>query len=266
MAPIITLLTDFGLQDGYVASLKGVILGICPTARLVDITHQVPAQNVSAAAYLLAGTCRDFPAGTIHLAVVDPGVGTPRRALAIRTSRYFFVGPDNGLFAWVLQDQTEVQSISLENPRFWRSTVSSTFHGRDLFAPVAAHLARGTALEEFGPPCGPLTLPCRSARRDPHGLHGEIIYIDHFGNAISNITRQDLAAGEALGKCSVQVAEQHLVPLVNTYAEAAPGTAVALIGSGGHLEIAVNRGDAAERLGLRPGSRIFLSRTPRPAS
>ncbi len=266
MAPIITLLTDFGVQDGYVGSLKGVILGICPEARLIDISHLVPVQNVPAAAYLLAATCRDFPPGTIHLAVVDPGVGTARRALAIRTSRYFFVGPDNGLFSWVLRDETDVQCRSLENPRLWRSPVSTTFHGRDLFAPVAAHLARGTALAELGPPCSPLTLPWSSARHAADGLHGKIIYIDHFGNAVSNITQQDLATMEVRGGQTVQVAGRHRILLVDTYAAVAPGTATALIGSSGHLEIAVNQGSAVELLELRHGSTVRLGRPPQETS
>ncbi len=190
--PIITLLTDFGLEDGYAAAMKGVILGIRPDARIVDISHLVPPRDVRAGAFVLASTCGFFPAGTVHVAVVDPGVGTARAAVAIRTPRYFFVGPDNGLFSLALQRETTWESRTLENPAYRLPEVSSTFHGRDIFAPAAAHLAQGAPFEEFGPPCT-LSVPDWTAVvRSGESCTGEIIHVDHFGNAVTNLTRECL--------------------------------------------------------------------------
>lgn len=258
MSPIITLLTDFGISDGYVASMKGVILGICPEARLVDVSHLVPPQDIRAGAFLLSTVYRDFPEGTIHLAVVDPGVGTERRALAIRASCFFFVGPDNGLFSLILRNKEDWEAYSLEDSRFWRSTVSSTFHGRDIFAPVAAHLAKGTPVNHFGPLCAPLIASWSSAIRSQDGIQGEVIYIDHFGNAVTNLTHKDLETLAPQSEWSIRVRDLSIPAVGNTYGDAEPGAAIALIGSSGYLEIAVNGDHAAKALNIQKGDPVLI--------
>lgn len=275
VVPIITLLTDFGIQDSYVASMKGVILSICPEARMVDITHMIAPQEVRAGAFVLGTVYRDFPLGTIHLAVVDPGVGTERRALAIEAGGYFFVGPDNGLFSWVLSAEPAWKARSLENPDYWRPClnpiffgqrrVSATFHGRDLFAPVAAHLAWGVDLDALGPPCTPTVASWSAPVPRGDALQGEVIYVDRFGNAVTNLTAQHLETFAPQGKWQriVEVKGergQSRVKPVETYGQGDPGESLALIGSSNHLEVAVNQGNAAKSFGLRPGSRVCVYR------
>lgn len=257
--PVITLLTDFGVEDGYAAAMKGVILGICPNARIVDVTHLAPTHDIRAGSFLLASACGFFPAGTIHLAVVDPGVGTKRAPIAVRTPRYFFVGPDNGLFSLALRDEARWEARALQNSDYWRPEVSTTFHGRDIFAPVAAHLARGVPFEELGPSFSPFTPQWSSIARSGETWVGEVIHIDHFGNAISNITRNNL---DEWGHENVEVVRVRGsdLPVVATYGDARAGTPVALIGGSGYLEIAVSRGSAAESLGIRPGDRVQVCR------
>lgn len=257
---IVTLLTDFGLEDGYVASMKGVILSICPKVRLVDISHLIPPQDIRAGAFVLATVYRDFPQGTLHLGVVDPGVGTSRRALAIRTSRHFFVGPDNGVFSWILRREPKAQAISLENPAYWSTEVSRTFHGRDIFAPVAAHLANGVPFARLGPPCDPFTADWMQASLSAEDIRGEIIYVDRFGNAITNVTLDELSHFGPPGEYIVQSGETCITSVVATYGDDRPGTPVALIGSSGHLEIAVSQGSAARTLGLSAGNPISIKR------
>lgn len=259
--PIITLLTDFGLEDTYVASMKGVILGLCPTARLIDISHLVAPQDVRAGAFLLAECYRDFPPGTIHLAVVDPGVGTDRHGLVLQADHYCFVGPDNGLFSWVLRGAVAWEAYSLERSEFWRASVSKTFHGRDIFAPVAAHLGKGVPARTFGPPRRPLLAPWTDAIQTGTELLGEIIHIDHFGNAVTNVTRATLERFGSPSSLAVSVGGLTLGPIADTYGDAEEsGRAVALIGSGHRLEIAVNRGHAARMCGLRRGDPVRIAR------
>ncbi|GLI33117.1 SAM hydrolase/SAM-dependent halogenase family protein [Desulforhabdus amnigena] len=258
---VITLLTDFGIEDGYVASLKGVILGLCPEAALVDISHSVPPQDVRAGAFLLSTVYRDFPKGTIHLAVVDPGVGTERRGLALQTGSYQFVGPDNGLFSLVIEGKQDLQAYSLENPVYWRPEVSNTFHGRDIFAPVAAHLACGVPIDLLGPSCTPIVADWVSPSKNETGLRGEVIYIDHFGNCITNVTAEHIEGFIDRKQCIVRVAQRMIPGISKTYAEAAEGEAgevLALVGSSGHLEIAVNRGSAAKNLKIPVGEPIII--------
>lgn len=257
---IFTLLTDFGTRDGYVAAMKGVILGICPEAQLVDISHEVPPQDVRTAAFVLFTVYQHFPPGTIHIAVVDPGVGTDRKALGLRASRQFFVGPDNGLFSFILKRETLDTAHSLENPTFWKEPVSQTFHGRDIFAPVAAHLGRGIPLESMGPQCTPGIEPWSSPHFQPDEILGEAIHVDHFGNIITNITPGDLKPQAALEAWRIQ-AGGNLVPVAaNAYAQTPPGTLMAYWGSSGFLEIAISRGNAAHVLGILPGERVVLHR------
>jgi S-adenosyl-L-methionine hydrolase (adenosine-forming) len=259
-APIITLLTDFGLEDTYVASMKGVILGVCPEARLIDITHLAPPQDIRAGAFLLASVCRDFPSGTVHLAVIDPGVGTDRRGLVLEADHYLFVGPDNGLFSWVVQEASAWKAYSIENTAHWRPTVSRTFHGRDIFAPIAAHLAKGLPAHALGAPCAPLIASWADAAQTGDELLGEIIHIDHFGNAVTNVSGKVLARFAPKTRLSVRVGAFSVSAIVDTYGDQAPGTIVALIGSSGRLEIAVNQGNAATRCGLCRGDSVRIVR------
>jgi S-adenosyl-L-methionine hydrolase (adenosine-forming) len=258
MKPIITLLTDFGIADGYVAGMKGVILNICMDVHLVDISHSIPPQDIRSAAYLISTVFQYFPSGAVHLAVVDPGVGTERRGLAIQAAGHYFVGPDNGLFSWALQGQPQWQAHSLENPAYWRSAVSKTFHGRDIFAPVAAHLASGTPLAAFGPPCNPCLASWASLTRSPQEIRGEVIHIDHFGNIITSLRLQDVEDFTAGGVWRVAIGLHHITRFANTYGEVAPGSALMLIGSSGFLEIALNQGSAAKMMKVKTGDRVCL--------
>ena len=249
---VITLLTDFGLEDGYVAAMKGVVATIAPEARLVDVTHLVGPQDVASGRFRLLTIAPYFPPGTIHLAVVDPGVGTARRAVAIRsTSGSYFVGPDNGLLLGALETDPPVTAVELSDPRFWRTpTPSSTFHGRDVFAPVAAHLARGVALEEVGATIAPdslIRLDLGRWKTLPDGAEGTIQAVDRFGNLISGVPGSVLA-GHARWSASIR---GRTVAGHRTYGEVPEGEPLALAGSHGFLEVAVHGGDA--RSALRAG-------------
>ncbi|MCL6475965.1 MAG: SAM-dependent chlorinase/fluorinase [Firmicutes bacterium] len=272
MSAIITLLTDFGTEDTYVGVMKGVITSICPSAQVIDLTHQVPPQDIATGAFLLDVSVDYFPEGTIHVAVVDPGVGTARKPVALRTAKAFFVGPDNGIFTLVLQRQKLLQAICLDNPRYHLPTVSSTFHGRDIFAPVAAHIACGVPMEELGTPIHHLQrLPLPRIRVDWQGIRATVVHIDRFGNAITNLTRDNYEAWRTrwdVKEPAVQVAASNtLLPIASTYGDVARGKALALFGSSERLEIAVNGGSAARELALRRGDTIKVLRresTPPP--
>jgi S-adenosylmethionine hydrolase len=272
VSAIITLLTDFGTEDTYVGVMKGVITSICPSVQVIDLTHQVPPQDIATGAFLLDVSVDYFPEGTIHVAVVDPGVGTARKPLALRTAKAFFVGPDNGIFTLVLQRQKLLQAICLDNPRYHLSTVSSTFHGRDIFAPVAAHIACGVSVEELGTPIHRLQrLPLPRIRVDWEGIRATIVHIDRFGNAISNLSRAEYEAWRIrwdVKEPAVQVAASNTtLPIVSTYGDVPRGKPVALFGSSERLEIAVNGGSAAGELALRRGDTIKVLRresTPPP--
>lgn len=254
MGRVITLLTDFGTRDAYVAAMKGVILGICPEATIVDVTHEVPPQDVRAGAFLLAEAAPYFPEGTIHVAVVDPGVGSARRPIAAETARAHLVGPDNGIFQRFLRSAPLCRAVEIANPHYRRPDVSSTFHGRDLFAPAAAHLARGVDLSELGPPVHTLAeLELPRPRQAPGLVEGEVIHVDRFGNLITNLESRDLGAVRA-----VEVPGAFLSGLSRTYADVEPGALLALIGSGGLLEISVRDGSAAAALGAGRGARVAV--------
>ncbi len=258
---IITFLTDFGYEDAYVGAMKGVALGICPGATLIDITHAVPPQDVLAGALLLPAYVPFYPPGSIHVVVVDPGVGSERRGLALEVrldgAPQVLVGPDNGVFWPLLAGAESFRAVSLTDSRYWRPQVAPTFHGRDVFTPVAAHLATGLAFEALGPPVSDLArLDVPPARRDVGALQGEILVIDHFGNCASNIRATDLADLGALPHLRVMAAGRDLGPLRRTFADAAVGEALALINSAGYLEVAVRDGRADVVLGLRRGAPI----------
>ena len=247
--PIVTLTTDFGGGSYYVGAMKGVILRIAPEVQLVDISHQIPPQDVLAAAFVLRHAACEFPPGTVHLVVVDPGVGTRRRPLVVQSNGHLWVGPDNGLFSFVL-DRADRQVREIARADLGRPNPSNTFHGRDLFAPLAAHLCRGLDLAAVGPPLAdPVRLaeaaPCKSANR----IDGHIVHIDGFGNLVSNIATADIAPWGS-GLC-IRLGAHVLTALCRTYEDVEPGAPLALIGSAGLLEVAVNCGHAARQLGVQ---------------
>lgn len=255
---IITLTTDFGRRDPYVAEMKAVILGITRAVHLVDITHDVRPHDVMEGALALEGAVPHFPPGTVHLAVIDPGVGSARRGLAVAAGAGLFVGPDNGLFTpFVAQEGW--RAVEPRAARFRRAAVSRTFHGRDVFAPAAAHLARGIALGRLGPPVlDPVRLAWPGARVASGELVGVVVHVDRFGNLVTSIAA---SAVEALGPgAAVRVAGRAL-RLVGTYADLAPGEAGALTGSGNRLEVAVREGSAQAALRAGPGTAVVV-RTP----
>jgi len=245
---LVTLLTDFGTSDSYVAEMKGALLCAAPGTTLVDVTHAVPPGDVRAGAYLLGRVWHRFPAGTIHLAVVDPGVGTDRAALALRAHGHYFVGPDNGLFTPVLRDAA-VEIVVLPTP----DGAAPTFHGRDLFAPAAAALARGAELASLGTPLG--SIPQRLAYTEPHyegkSVVGEIVYVDRFGTLVTNLTKEWVPPYAVL-----EVEDLDIGPLRRTFGDVPTGGLLAYVGSDGAVEIAVRDGSAARRLGLGVGGRI----------
>ena len=246
--PIATLLTDFGTSDSYVAELKARLLTEAPDTTLVDVTHTVPPGDIRAAAYILGRTWHRFPAGTVHVAVVDPGVGTTRAALAIGAGGQWLVGPDNGIFTSVLRDH-EVTVVALPVPE----GAAPTFHGRDLFAPAAAALLRGTPLHVLGSPY--LGVPERLAVGEPHyegkSIVGEIVYVDRFGTLVTNLTTAVVPEYAVL-----EVEGLDVGPLRRTYGDVPTGGLLAYEGSGGSIEIAVRDGSAARRLGMGVGGRI----------
>jgi len=253
---IITLTTDFGTQDWFVGAMKGVILGLAPRAAIVDLTHEIPAGDIRAGAFALAAGCQFFPKGTVHVAVVDPGVGGARKAIAVRTANYFFVGPDNGVLSFALTREKIKSVRRLENADYFLQPVSRTFHGRDIFAPVAAHLSRGARVSKFGPPQKDFVrLPWPRPRARANRVEGEVVFIDRFGNAITNIANADLNTPNRL---KVFLGRKLLCPVKPFYQSVSAGRAVAVPGSGGFLEIAVNGGSATKRFGLKPGDRVKL--------
>jgi len=280
MNAIVTLTTDFGLSDAYVASMKGVLLGINPEAKLVDICHSIKPQNIPQAAFVLGTAYPYFPAKTIHLVVVDPGVGTERRAIILRVPQACFVAPDNGVLSYVFQQflaepvldrgkvsikerakpSADIEVVQITNPRFWRAPVSPTFHGRDIFAPVAAALSLGFPPIEFG---GPITsvemLPMPRPYKRPGGsLLGHVLHIDSFGNLISDIRGDDLPHnGQPF---TVEVKNERIYGLSHTYAQGSG--LLALIGSSGYLEISLKGGSASSLLDAQIGDEVRLNLLP----
>ncbi len=254
--PIITLLTDFGTRDHYVAVMKGVILSIAPQAQLIDITHQVDSANILSAAYLLAHTAAWFPDGTIHLAVVDPGVGSDRRIIAGRWGKQVIVAPDNGLVSVVHRGAGADEIHEVTNSQYFLGELSHTFHGRDIMAPVVAHLANGVPLSSLGPaidqPCV-VDVPQPEARAGE--LIGQVIHIDRFGNLVSNITAAQYHEFQA---ASIHIKDRVIGSLVRTYADVSVGRPLAVIGSSNMLEISINRGSARDELEVEVGENVVL--------
>lgn len=260
MSVIITLLTDFGTRDAYVASMKGVMLGITPDATIVDISHEIAAQDVIGGAWVLGSACRHFPRGTVHCAVIDPGVGSERRAVAVQAGDWRFVGPDNGLLMWAIAMAGRYEAVELVDPRYFRREVSATFHGRDIFAPVAAHLARGVPLDALGPRIADLApLPFPSPIVTTEAIEGEVVHVDRFGNLITNIDASSLELWGTETRATVEVGGRR-APLRRTYQDAGPGELIALIESTGHVEVAVRDGNAAVLLEAGRGVAVTIHR------
>jgi hypothetical protein len=254
--PLITLTSDFGTTDGYVASMKGVLLEACPEASLVDITHEIPPYDILAAAVVLEATALYFPSGTVHVVVVDPGVGSERRAVAFAAAGHYFVGPDNGVFTPFLDSPSFEGAVVVETSGFRLRKLSSTFHGRDLFAPAAAHIARGSDYRALGPPLdNPHRLAFPPAVRDVDGVRGVIIHVDHFGNAVTSIRAHDLPPAPAY---NVTCKGVDFGALRRHYAEVVAGAPIALINSMGRLEVAIAQGNAAVALGIEPGDAVTV--------
>jgi hypothetical protein len=255
---IVTLTTDFGTADWFVGTMKGVILSIAPRAKIVDITHEIPGGDIRAGAFALAASYRFFPRKAIHIAVVDPGVGSRRTAIAVQTADYFFIGPDNGVLSLALAKERIKSIHRLTNKKFFLQPVRQTFHGRDVFAPVAAHLSEGVALRKFGPEQKYFTRLDWSGPRQNRGtIQGEVVYIDRFGNAITNITGELLAQLKP-SSLRVFVQQKRLCPVKDFYQAVPVGKAVGVIGSSGFLEIAVNGGSAAQEFSLKIGDAVAV--------
>ena len=262
MRPVIALLSDFGSRDHYAGTMKGVMLGICPDATLVDITHDVPAHDVVDGALQLAAACRYFPSGTIFLAVVDPGVGSSRRGIAADTGDYRFVAPDNGVLTVALRDLPPKRLVELTERRYARPTVSRTFEGRDRFAPAAAWLAKGIQLTALGRPITDyqrLDIPLPEITGE--GLRGVVLRVDRFGNVVTNIDRRTFEAVARASPVQVSADGHRVEQIVANYAEIPAGGVCALFGSTDHLELAANSASAAEQLGLARGAVVEVRRT-----
>lgn len=262
--PIVTFTSDFGLDDWFVGVVHGVLHGIAPHSPVVDLVHTITPGNVAHGAFVLEAAAPDFAPGTVHLAVVDPGVGTDRRALAVRAHGQWFVGPDNGLLEWALAAPgSEVHALT--EARWFRRPVSRTFHGRDVFAPVAAHIACGVPLTDLRPRLADaVRLPLPAPTAVAGGLTGHIVFIDRFGNALTDLTAAAIrsAFGERLDESTLEVRihDRSVRGLSRSYGDAPVGTLVAILGSSGRLEIAQVGGDAAVRLGLGAGDAVSLGR------
>jgi S-adenosyl-L-methionine hydrolase (adenosine-forming) len=256
--PLIALLTDFGTRDAYVGVMKGVILGIAPTARLVDLSHEVPPQDVRTGAFQLLTSYRYFPKGTVFLSVVDPGVGSSRRALAVRIGDHYFVCPDNGLLTPLLAREPVLEAVAIESPQHRLAQVSATFHGRDLFAPAAAYLAEELAIEALGPSVAPenlVRLDWPEPRQHEGTWQAEVVYADRFGNLVTN-----LPAAALEGSWHAKVGPSEIGPVRRTYADVALGMPLAYVGSSGFLELAIRGGSALERLKAGVGAQVLLER------
>ncbi len=258
---IITLTTDFGLKDPYVGVMKGVIYSINPRVNIIDITHQIDHGDILEAAFILKEIYRFFPKGTIHVAVVDPGVGGKRRSILVKTEDYFFVGPDNGIFWPIIEGEKDPLIINLTNKKYFLSEVSSTFHGRDIFAPVSAYLSKGEDPEKMGDVIrDPVRLRIEKPSVEKDRIIGKVLRVDHFGNLITNISREDIVRkfGERLD-LKVKISDVEIQNLSRTYSDVPKGKLLALIGSFNFLEISVNMGNASEKLKKGKGEKVEVT-------
>jgi S-adenosylmethionine hydrolase len=261
---VATLTTDFGLEDWFVGVMKGVVLKRAPRVAIVDVTHGIPLGDIRAGAFALWAAFRFFPAGSIHVAVVDPGVGSARAALAVQTEHCCFLAPDNGILSFALRLEPPRSVRRIENRRIISRPVSCSFHGRDVFAPAAGFLANGGTLDKLGPATeASVWLPWPEPRQHRHGWRGEVVYVDRFGNAITNLGLSQLSDREQVVSktqpcCAVALRNGRQAPFGTQYQEVPPGCPVVIVGSTGLLEIALNGGHAAPELGLKVGDRVTL--------
>lgn len=256
---VVTLTTDFGLSDGYVGTMKGVLLRVCPDVRIIDITHQVAPQDTLEASLVLQNAYPYFPVGTVHIVVVDPGVGSDRRQILLTTREYFFVGPDNGTFTRILESGDDVSVYEISNPQLMLANISHTFHGRDIFAPAAAYLVRGVPPEEFGPRVtDPVTVSIPTPRIYIDRIGGEVIYVDSFGNIVTNISQAQFDEAVAGRNVQISINGKSIERLQRSYLEGEQGRALALFGSSGLLEIAVAGGRADRRIGAGKGDTVLV--------
>lgn len=258
----VTLTTDFGLKDAYAGAMKGAMLTVAPALSIVDITHLVSPGAVLEGAFILSEACRFFPNGTVHVGVVDPGVGGRRKAILVEAGEHIFVGPDNGLLSLAVRALGMKRAFELTDESFFLPEVSSTFHGRDIFGPVAARVAAGAAPESFGAALGRIeALDLPGTALEDGGLSGEVIYVDSFGNLITNIREEEVASFGG-GAVEVRIGKESIPGVRKTYGMAGKGAVLALIGSSGYLEVAVNSGSAACALGFGVGEKVMV-RPPR---
>ena len=262
---IVTLTTDFGTRDPFVGAMKGVMLSIHPDVRIVDIAHEILPHDIVEAAFVLRNSCPYFPAGTIHVAVVDPGVGSERKAIIVETERYCFVGPDNGLFGWLDGTGTIRRVVAITNRDLMRPEVSATFHGRDVFAPAAAHLTKGVAVSEFGPEVSDwVRLELPKPKIEGARLLGRVVRVDRFGNAITNVSREAFRTFVGEDAFEIGAGAVRLREIVRSYASVSDGEPLALFGSSGCLELSVSGGRASDVLGLTKNDTVWALRKSLP--
>lgn len=258
MSPTITLTTDFGLQDHYVGAMKAIILDICPNIRMIDISHDIPPQDIMAGAWIVRNSAMLFPPHTVHLVVVDPGVGTERNPVAVQIEDQYFIGPDNGIFS-LISEAYDYKAVRINNKSYWRKQRSNTFHGRDIFAPVAAHLANGVNFQDLGDPISELvTYRWAIPISDKDGVQGWVVHIDRFGNLVTNISESLIRESSLSSGFKIYVGNIILKEIKTTFASVTDGEPVAYIGSSGNLEIAINKGNAREMLDVKKGAQISI--------
>lgn len=260
---VITLLTDFGNQDAYVGTMKGVIAGINPFANIIDICHSIPPQDIFSGGYLLYTSYKYFPKKTIHVAVVDPGVGSRRDIVCVETKDYFFLVPDNGLLSFIVQEERPKNIFRVTNSKYFLPLPSNTFHGRDVFAPAAAHLSLGVKPRQLGIKISQLEqleIP-KPVHKKTGQIEGQIIYIDRFGNLITNITREHIKDLKTTQKrTETSVGKKRILGLCNTYADVKAGELLVLFGSAGFLEVSINHGNAQKYFKVNKGSKIIIEK------
>lgn len=258
---VISLITDFGLKDNFVGVMKAVVLNVNPCAAIVDICHEIKPQNILEAAFLLRASYRYFPSGTVHLVVVDPGVGSKRKKLLIKTKNYFFIGPDNGVLSLALKDELPIKLIEITNDRYFLKPVSNTFHGRDIFAPVAAYVSKGEDIKKFGKAIRSFeTIDLPKFKISGNILIGEIIYIDRFGNLVSNIPKDMLDDFVEDRGFEIRIKDETIDRLSKGYFEGSDTKPIALINSFDYLEVAIASGSARDYLGVDKGAEIKIRR------
>ncbi len=251
---MVTILTDFGYQDPYVGVMKGVISNIDPEIKIVDISHDIPSFGIKHAAFSLFSYYKYFPLGTVHLIVVDPGVGSERRAIALKIDGMYFVLPDNGIISYVWERGRDKKAYTLENQDYFLKPISNTFHGRDIFSPVAAYLAKGINIESVGSFLStPVLFPFPMPKRKGHILYGEVIYTDKFGNVVTNIKKEDLSPGSSF---TINLNYTYIKRIVKYYGEAEKGERFGIFGSTGFLELSENQGRLSDSLGAKIGDKI----------